>query len=50
MREPVGRVQGAHLRDGDPQRARVILSEALSLWRDAPLSGVSALGRQAFRN
>ncbi len=32
----------ARLRDGDPQRARVVLAEALSLWRDVPLSGLSA--------
>ena len=26
----------AHLRDGDPQRARRVLAEALALWRDVP--------------
>ena len=32
----------AHLRDGDPQRARRVLAEALALWRDVPLTGLSA--------
>ncbi len=32
----------AHLRDGDPGRARQVLAEALSLWRDVPLTGLTA--------
>ena len=32
----------AHLRDGEPQRARQVLAEALALWRDAPLAGLTA--------
>ncbi len=32
----------AHLRDGDPERARQVLADALALWRDVPLTGLSA--------
>ena len=32
----------AHLRDGDPLRARQVLGEALGLWRDAALTGLTA--------
>ncbi|MGH2892633.1 MAG: BTAD domain-containing putative transcriptional regulator, partial [Solirubrobacteraceae bacterium] len=32
----------AHLRDGDPGRARHVLGEALGLWRDVPLTGLTA--------
>jgi predicted ATPase len=40
--ERLAGVGRAHLRDGDPQRAREVLAEALALWRDAPLTGLTA--------